>query len=346
MDRLDGEPVGVLQQAGDVPDALGHVAADDAVAVARLVVHVDDGERESLVELRAQEQPAVVHRVAEDRVERVVVGARAALVAGEHEERLGRPVVARRVAVELDLGDGRARAADVARRRVHEEILTGAVEARHARLVGRGQEAVPREAVDLAGAHAPRVAHDDGDVVAGVGDEAVEEQAGTATASRSLARTVSSMRSDGLVCPPIEPTSALMTEIVILMASLLAFYFMSSVALSPCWLRAPCHPSCTPPRPRARSSCWTSGRELELDLLVEMQSLREHRRGFHEVVAFVPEATRSVHAGSTPRRPSVSITRFGCPKSLQRTPSTGSTARLAGHLASTSSEKLSGARSR
>ena len=52
--------------------------------------------------------------------------------------------------------------------------------------------------------------------------------------------------SDGRVCPPIEPTSALMTESV-------TFTSGPPWPLSPCWPRAPCRPSCTPPPLRARA---------------------------------------------------------------------------------------------
>ena len=55
MDGLDREPVRILQQAGDVPNSFRHVQGNDAVAVFALVIHVNDGDRKSLVEFGTQQ---------------------------------------------------------------------------------------------------------------------------------------------------------------------------------------------------------------------------------------------------------------------------------------------------
>src|SRR5207247_3549208 len=108
-------------------------------------------------------------------VERVGAVAVPARARREDEKGLGRSLLAGRTAAELDLVAARSGAPDIARRRVREEVLAGAIEPARARLLGGGDEAVPRPAVDLASAHAARVAHDDGDVVARVGDDPVQE---------------------------------------------------------------------------------------------------------------------------------------------------------------------------
>ena len=128
------------------------------------------------MDLGRQQQPAVVHRIAEDRVQGIAVRAGAALVAGKQQEGLGRPILAAGIAFELDLGHGRPGTADVPRRRVHQQVLAGAVETGRARLLGGGEEGVPGEAVDVRRAHTTRVAHDEGDVIAGVRDHAVQQQ--------------------------------------------------------------------------------------------------------------------------------------------------------------------------
>jgi hypothetical protein len=176
VDRLDGEAVGVLQQARHIPEPLRDREPDDPVPAAALVIHVDDRQGKALVELRAEEQSPVVHGVAEDRVERIVVHAGPALVAGEDQERLGGPLLARRVAVELDLRDRRTRPAHVAGRRIHEQVLARPVEAGRARLLRGGEERIPGEAVDLPGPDRAGMAHDQRDIVAGVGNEAIQEQ--------------------------------------------------------------------------------------------------------------------------------------------------------------------------
>jgi hypothetical protein len=61
------------------------------------------------------------------------------------------------------------------------------------------------------------VRHDDRNVVAGVADETVDQQT-IVDRLCDLALTVAIMRADGFVCPPTEPTSALMTERVSLMS--------------------------------------------------------------------------------------------------------------------------------
>ena len=62
-----------------------------------------------------------------DRAGRLVPGARPAFVGRQHQEGLGRPVARQRV-VELDFGHGRARAAQIARGRVDEEVLARSIE--------------------------------------------------------------------------------------------------------------------------------------------------------------------------------------------------------------------------
>ena len=69
----------------------------------------------------------------------------------------------------------------------------------------------------LAGSLAPRVRHDDRNVVAGVADETVDQEPFSIAFATSPS-TVSIMRADGFVCPPTEPMSALMTERVSLMS--------------------------------------------------------------------------------------------------------------------------------
>jgi hypothetical protein len=81
-----------------------------------------------------------------------------------------------RVALEFDFGHGRPGAANVARGGVDEQILAGAIEAALAGLFRGGEERVPGEAVDIACGNAVAMAHDQGDVIAGIGDRAVDEQ--------------------------------------------------------------------------------------------------------------------------------------------------------------------------
>ena len=81
-----------------------------------------------------------------------------------------------RVALELDLGHAGAGSANVARRGVDEEILPCAVTALLLRDRGRGQEDLPGELVHRVGARAMHVAHEERDVVASVGNEAVDEK--------------------------------------------------------------------------------------------------------------------------------------------------------------------------
>src|SRR6266511_4129030 len=174
MDRFDREAVGVLEQRRDVPHTLRDLETDQAVPI--LVIHVDDGERESLVQLRIEEQPAVVHRIAEHRVERVVERARAALVRGEHQDRLRGPVLAPRIALECDLRHAGSGAADVAGGCIDQEILSRAVQPLLLRNLGARDEAAPGELVDRLGARAVRVGHDERDVVSGVRDHGVDEE--------------------------------------------------------------------------------------------------------------------------------------------------------------------------
>src|SRR6266545_4709197 len=174
MDRLDREAVGVLEQRRDVPHTLRDLETDQAVPI--LVIHVDDGERESLVQLRIEEQPAVVHRIAEHRVERVVERAGAALVRGEHQDRLRGPVLAPRIALEFDLRHAGSGAADVAGGCIDQEVLSRAVQPLFLRNLGARDEAAPGELVDRLGARAVRVGHDERDVVSGVRDHGVDEE--------------------------------------------------------------------------------------------------------------------------------------------------------------------------
>src|SRR3990170_5234849 len=169
-----------------------------AVALVALVVHVDELKGEAFVHLRVEEQPAVVHGVAEDRVQRQVVGAGAALVGGEDDERLRRPVGALRVALHVDLSDAGTGAADVAGRRVDQQVLAGAVAALLAGDLRRRQEAVPGELVHSVRPGAVRVRHEQGDVVAGVGDHAVDEQVADGAGDAPLGFRHHSLRGPGV----------------------------------------------------------------------------------------------------------------------------------------------------
>ena len=175
-DRFDDVALGIAQERGDVVEILGRVEFDDAVAVG--AVHVHDHEAEAAAQVGRQDQPRRVHRVGEGEVERQVVGAGIGLVGGEEEEGLVRAFV------ELDLGDRRAHAVHVAGERVLEQVLAGAVQTLLLGHCGRRHERVPGELVHFRVAAAARMRHQDRDVVAGVRDAAVDEQAGAVARDR------------------------------------------------------------------------------------------------------------------------------------------------------------------
>src|SRR4029450_3314780 len=82
-----------------------------------------------------------------------------------------------RVVVELDLGDGGAGAADVARGGVDQEVLAGGVVPPGLGDGRPGDEGVPGEVVDVLVVRPPGVAAGDGDVVASVGHQGVDQHA-------------------------------------------------------------------------------------------------------------------------------------------------------------------------
>jgi hypothetical protein len=135
-----------------------------------VLVHVHDDEAETLAHRGRQHQPRRVHRVGEGEVQRQVEGAGIGLVGGEEHERLGRAFL------ELHLRRGRPHAAHVAGEGVLQQVLAGAVQALILGGAGAGDEGIPRQFVDFGVAHAARVRHQDGDIVAGVADIAVEQQ--------------------------------------------------------------------------------------------------------------------------------------------------------------------------
>src|SRR5213076_122867 len=81
---------------------------------------------------------------------------------------------AREDVVEAELGDARAGTANVSGRRVCKKILAGAVETRSFRNRSGREKRLPGELMDLGAPLAPRVRHDDRNVVAGVADETVD----------------------------------------------------------------------------------------------------------------------------------------------------------------------------
>lgn len=174
VDGFDGEAVGVLQEAGDIPHPLRNLERDDPIT--RPVIHIDDRQHEALAELRAQQQSPVVHGIAEDRVERVAVHSWTALVSREHEECLGGTVLAGGIALEFDLGHRGTGPAHISGGGVGQQVLARAVEPGSPGFVGGRHKAVPGEPVGRRGADPVRVAHNDRDVVPRVSDETIEQQ--------------------------------------------------------------------------------------------------------------------------------------------------------------------------
>ena len=88
--------------------------------------------------------------------------------------------------VELQLGDGGTGAPNVAGGSVRQEVLPGAIVAAH--LGGRRpvQEGLPGQLVQLGVVRSGGVTTRDGDVVAGVGNQHVNEQAACLSGGESL----------------------------------------------------------------------------------------------------------------------------------------------------------------
>ncbi|MEZ0063414.1 hypothetical protein ABIF26_008974 [Bradyrhizobium elkanii] len=124
---------------------------------------------------RGQHQPGAIHGIGKSQIERQVVGAGAAFVRGEHHEGL-RGSRAREAVVEAEFGDGRARAANVSGRGVDEKILAGAVEPGGLRNRSGREKRLPGELVDFGASFAPRVRHDDRNIVAGMAHETVDQE--------------------------------------------------------------------------------------------------------------------------------------------------------------------------
>ena len=172
---LDGETLVVPQQHRNLVVVLGGVQGDDAIAVG--VVHVDDVEGETFTEPR-QHQAGAVHGVAKAEESGQVVSAGAALVGGQHEEGFGGPdgIGLDGVVVEGNLGHGGAGATDVARWRIDQQVLAGAVEPELAGDLRSFQEGIPRELVHRVVVVAAGVRGSNANVVAGVADVGINEE--------------------------------------------------------------------------------------------------------------------------------------------------------------------------
>ena len=175
-DAVDTESLVVPEQYGDLVVVFRGVEGYQAVAAG--IVHVDNVEGEA-VDQPGQHESGAVHRVGEAQEQGQVVGAGSALVGGQHHKRFGgtHPVGRYRVVVPFDFGNRRTGAPDVARRRVGQQVLAGPIEAILPGDVGGVQEGVPSELVNVRVVLSLGVGGDDTDVVTGVPNKSVNQQA-------------------------------------------------------------------------------------------------------------------------------------------------------------------------
>ena len=149
--------------------------------------HVDYGKAESNLHF-GKHQSGAVKRTGEHCPQWEVEGTGAAFVGREDQEWLRRSVYGG--GIELDLRDPRTRPTNVTRWRVLEQVLTGAVEALCLCHISSRAERLPRQVVNRSVSLTVAVNHEQADIVSGVSNVEVSNEAAFPGCGEMFAGTV------------------------------------------------------------------------------------------------------------------------------------------------------------